>query len=338
VIIDKILMNIIYINDIKNTYRYPYFYLKGYVSFIKETEKKDIVFFADKIDNTMPCKIWKNKFLNYIQPIYPPLNKDGDRLPKDIEKTFIEDFVKVIKQNKKYDRISVADNFSISHVVPKNSIYCKFGTYYIDIEKQPENDLFKNLHVKHRNVIRNAERNNIIVKYGKEYINDFYLLYQQTMKRSKMYCEPISYFNQFYNSLPENIICGVAYYNNIPQGALFMPYSKFGAFYLYGASTEKIEVNGAINYLHWRTIQTMRDTNIKRYDFVGARLSDVSGTKLYGIQQFKERFGSKLDTGYLWKIDLNTNKCRLYDTMLHIKTKLKRTPLPLDIIDQENNN
>ena len=328
-------MQIINIDSVENIHLYPFFYLKEYILFVKESEHKDVVFFSDKYENTIACKIWKNKFLNYIQPIYPPLDKEANRLTKEAERFFLENFIKLVRSLKKYDRISVGDNFSISHAVPRDSVYSKFGTYYINLQSQTEETLFGNIHTKHRNVIKNAEKNNVVIKYGEECIEEFYLLYRQTMQRSNMYCQSISYFKDFYTYLPKNTICGVAYSNNIPQGALFMPYTLLGAFYLYGASAEKIAVNGAINYLHWNTIKLLKQLGIKRYDFVGTRLSDVSGTKLEGIQQFKKRFGAELEEGFLWKADLNKNKCEFYDALLKLKIKLRGNEVPLDIIDQE---
>jgi lipid II:glycine glycyltransferase (peptidoglycan interpeptide bridge formation enzyme) len=79
----------------------------------------------------------------------------------------------------------------------------------------------------------------------------------------------------------------------------------------------------------------MKTKGVKEYDFVGARLSDITNTKLEGIQNFKKRFGSELVKGYLWKLDIDKTKCKTYDSLLKIKCKLKGTKFPKDIIDQE---
>ena len=82
-------------------------------------------------------------------------------------------------------------------------------------------------------------------------------------------------------------------------------------------------------------ITELKKRGVKKYDFVGARLSDVSGTKLAGIQKFKKRFGGELKRGYLWKKDINLMKCKLFDLALKVKLKLKGVSMPKDIIDQE---
>ena len=329
-------MKIVSVNEIKVNNNYPYFYLKGYASFIKKTEDKNIFLFIDEINNVIVCKIWRNKFLKLIQPIYPPLSSNTERLSKQQELDFLNKWISFIAATNMADRVIQAENFAIFKTTPVKTISAPFGTYYLNLEKDTEEDLFQKIHVKHRNVIRNAEKKGVELRYGKDCIEDFYSLYKQTMKRSNMYCQDIFYFKQFYNSLPQNIVCGVVYFNNIPQGGLFIPYTKFGAFYLYGASNEKVEINGSINYLHWNTIKLLKKEGVKRYDFVGARLSNISGTKLEGIQQFKKRFGTELEEGFLWKIDLNKNKCDIYDTLLSVKTKLRGKEISLDIIDQEN--
>jgi len=328
-------VKIISVDDLAKA-NYPYFYLKEYVSFIKEFEDKDIIFFSDEFSNTIACKIWKNKFLKIIQPIYPPLSNNAERMNKQQELDFLNKWVSFIKEAKMADRIVQSENFGIFKSAPVHSVSAPFGTYYLNLGSSTEHELFQKIHVKHRNVIRNAEKNEIVLKYGQNCIDDFYLLYYQTMKRSNMYCQDVSYFKNLYNSIPQNTICRVAYFNNIPQGGIFMPFTEFGAFYLYGASTEKIEINGTINYLHWNTIKVLKRKNVKRYDFVGARLSNVSGTKLAGIQQFKRRFGVQLEEGFLWKMNLSKKKCDIYDSLLSVKIKLRGREVPLDIIDQEN--
>jgi aminoglycoside 3-N-acetyltransferase len=323
------------IDDIVNIHLYPYFYLKKYVALINESEGKNILFFTDEFGNTISCKIWVNKFLKIIQPTYPPLTKNGNRLSKKQEQDFLNKWVLFLVEKKIAHRITQPENFAIFKSFPRYSISASFGTYYIDLENNTEEELFKKLHPKHRNVIKNAEKNSVTLLYGKNFIEDFYLLYKQTMKRSNMFCQDISYFLNFYNNLGPSVICGVAYYNGIPQGGIFMPYTKFGAFYLYGSSAEKIEINGSINYLHWNTIKLLKQKGVKRYDFVGARLSDVSGTKLEGIQQFKKRFGAELEEGFLWKKDLDVFDCLVFDELIQFRYKLKKEKPLLDIIDEE---
>lgn len=313
----------------------PYFYLPAYSSFCKK-EGAEILFFSDENENSIACKRWKNKLLTFLQPLYAPLHPNGKRLSVSSEKKFLNNFIASAKKNKSADRIGQSPAFAIFSAYPEGSTHAPFGTYFIDLENNDIDTLSKNLHGKHRNVIRNAEKNGVEIKYGKNCLTDFYTLYRDTMKRSSMYCEPFEFFEDLQKALPENSVCGVCYHNGTPQGGLFMPYSKFAAFYLYGASTEKMEVTGAMNYLHWNTMKLLKEKEVKRYDFVGARLSKDLSEKLKGIQQFKERFGATLEKGHLWKKDINAAKCKTYDGLLSLKLKLKGHKMPKDLISQES--
>ncbi len=318
----------------QHTNEMPYFYLPAYAAFCKDFSKEEICFYTDSESNSIACKTWKNKFLALLQPLYAPLNQNGKRLSQEEEKKFLDNFLSSVKKNKTAHRICQSPTFAVFGTHPAASIHAPFGTYFVDLENNDTITLYKNIHGKHRNVIKNAEKSAIEIKYGKDALSDFYSLYKSTMQRSEMYCESITYFKELYKALEQHIICGVAYHNKIPQGALFMPYTKFAAFYLYGASAEKIEVNGAMNYLHWNTMQLLKEKGVKRYDFVGARLGNV-GLKLKGIQQFKERFGATLEKGYLWKKDISLSKCKTFDSLVSLKLKLKGQKIPMDIISQE---
>ena len=322
-------------NDKKEIF--PYFYHPAFEKVTSICEQKQLIIVFDDKANSMVLKLWKNKFLNLIQPIFPPLSKNAVRLLPEEETSFLNKITAFVKEKKLGDRITQPENFAIFHSQPNSSTAAPFGTYFLDLGTKTEEELFTGLHSKHRNVIRNAERQGVTIKYGSVLIDDFYSLYKQTMHRSNMYCQSLSYFKEFYKQLPYNTLCGVAYYNEKPEGALFMPYTNFGAFYLYGASAEKTQINGSVNYLHWTTIKMFKTKGVKRYDFVEALLSDVSGTKLEGIHQFKERFGANLEKGLLWKKDINNLTCSLFDNLVTLKLRLKNQKVPLDIIDQEIN-
>jgi len=320
----------------EDTNNHPFVYLQKYKNFVERTEKKSLVYFISENGITCVGSLWKAKIINLLQLLHPPLDAKANRLSQPDEEKFLNTLVRHIEASKLADRILQPENFAIFKATPKSSTIASFGTYYLDLTSATEDQLFKNLHGKHRNVVRSAEANGVLIKFGKDCILDFYSLFEQTMKRSSLFCEPLSYFKDMFSYMEGNILCAVAYYDEIPQGALFMPFTHYGAYYLYGASAEKMEVNGAMNYLHWEAIKWLKKQQVRRYDFVGARLSDVTGTKLHGIQQFKERFGSSLEKGFLWKMDVNPNRCTAFDLLLKVKTKLNKTQMPFDIIDQEN--
>ncbi len=250
------------------------------------------------------------------------------------EAGILADFLTYCEKNKVADRILQPPTWCLFHSPPKRSISAPFGSYRLNLRRDPEL-VWAGLHSKHRNVIRNAEKKGVLVRSGPEVLHDFWTLYGETMGRSGMQLEPEEYFREILQRYATNIFCGVVYDAGKPVGGVFVPFTKYGAYYVYGASATKVETTGAVNYLHYQMIRFLMERNVAFYDFVGARLSDVSGTKLEGIQKFKERFGGDLIRGFLWKSDINATKCKLFDLALATKRTLRGNKFGPDIIDQE---
>lgn len=314
---------------------FPFFYQENYSLYLAEKDEKGVGVISDAHGNSMAVRLWRLRFISVVQPLYPPLDRSGRRLSEEKELQFNNQFVNFVRKRNLAQKISQPENFCIFKTVPKGAISAPFGTYFLDLEKHTEEELFANMHPKHRNVIRNAERKDVAVKFGKETLEDFYELYKDTTARSGIYCEPFSYFKDQYEYMPENMLCGVSYADGVPQGGIFIPYSAFGAFYTHGASARQINVTGSVNLLHWEAIKYFKKKGIKRYDFVGARLSDISGSRLEGIQQFKSRFGAELEKGYIWKKNLDRFENLVFDLASYSKQRMKGYTPVMDIIDEE---
>lgn len=313
----------------------PYTYLRSYYDFLKKTCNADIIFALAPDENIFIVMSYiKGRFINNIQLLSEPFRACN---PVDtvLQGNFLTALITELVKRKIGDRIIAPPNFIVFGDCPRDSVKCNFGTYLIDLTL-PTEVLYANLHPKHRNVIRNAEKKGVVLQYGLSQLKIFYDLYQKTMSRSNLHYMPYSYFETLCTSLGENnLICGVTYWNKIPECALLMPYTYYGAYYLFGAAVARPSVTGAMNYLHWETMKFMKSNNVQRYDLVGARLSDVSNTKLGGIQNFKKRLGGHLKKGYLFKKDLSIFKCRVYDSLVFVKREITRSKSFKDIIDQE---
>ena len=290
-----------------------------------ETQDGEIVF---------PVILRKGKILKFLEFLNPPLRKNGEVIDMDKEREILDQFVSFLTAEKIADRVLQPLNWCLFQSYPKGSTYASFGTYRLNLKKKTE-EIFAGLHAKHRNVIRNAESKAASIVVGTDAFEDFYKLYVETMNRSEMSAEPKWYFLGLLQKYSTNIFCGLVSHNSVPQGAVFVPFTKSGAYYVYGASAGNISLTGAVNYLHYEMMRHFQAIGVGYYDMVGARLSDVTGTKLEGIQKFKSRFGGELIKGFLWKMDINKTKCKIFDTALFAKQKMKGKKMPLDIIDQE---
>lgn len=302
--------------------------------YYKENYKDQRLIYVLSNHIVVPIILSHHYFLKKAQFVFYPL-LNNERISSIDEVQILNDIMIFLREKKLADRILPPPNYLIFKSYPKNADYCNFGTYYLDLSLSLD-ELWKNVHSKHKNVIRNAENKGCKLLMGNAQLEIFYDLYSTTMKRSQLSYLPLDYFMTLSHHLTdENLLCAVAYYDNKPQGALLIPFSQYGAYYIFGGSSDKVEPTGLNNYMHWEMIKLLKEKGVKRYDFVGARLSDVSNTKLSGIQMFKERFGSILEKGYLWKMDLNF-KCKMYDFLVRFKSLiLFKKQKYKDIIDQE---
>ena len=296
-----------------------------------------IVSFDGDRQGYIPILLKNAKLIHTVTLLYAPVDCDGNTFNAQHEQAILNNLVSFIGKTRLADRITQPINWALFQSYPEGSAKVPFGTYELDLN-QGEEEIWKGLHSKHRNVVRNANKKGAELRTGKAELDAFHQLYQATMVRSSMYCEPKSYFENLMRDYEAQLYCAVVYQNNVPQGGIFVPYTKEGAYYVYGASADKITLTGANNYLHYKLIKFLIAAGVRKYDFVGARLSDISGTKFEGIQKFKRRFGGELKEGYLWKMDMNRVKCKIFDAALKAKTKIKGVNLTGDIIDQELKN
>ncbi len=59
-----------------------------------------------------------------------------------------------------------------------------------------------------------------------------------------------------------------------------------------------------MNLLHWEAMKAFKLRGVDHYDFVGARINPDPGSKQEQLARFKQRFGGRLATGYMWKLYL----------------------------------
>ncbi len=314
---------------------YPFPFTTSYRRFYRQQAKQEIALLLSDCKSTaMPIRVYKVKGFRFSQLLYPPLQAATNLHPAD-ELDFLSEAVHFLQQNKICQRIVQPPTYCLFQSPPQGSIACSFGSYRLRLQQRSDEELFANLHSKHRNVIRKVT-GKVQTAFGPAELKNFYTLYHQTMVRAKLHCEPLSYFEALYACLSEkNLLCGVVYHEELPLAGLLMPYSRSAAFYLFGGTAEETPINGANNYLHWEAIKRLRAANVDHLDYVGARLSPLEGTKYAGMQRFKARFGGTLHKGYLWKMNILPWQAKFFDFMLQAKQIMRGRRIYADIIDQE---
>jgi len=200
---------------------------------------------------------------------------------------------------------------AIFRTYPKGAKAAPYGTFIINLS-QSEEVLWKNVHSKHRNVIRNAAKKGVNILCGKEYITTSYNMINDTFKRSSMPFMSINDFKRMVEGLSDNVKIFVADLYGTPQGCAVIPYSKHTAYYVYGGTAAE-PITGATNLLQWEAIKYFAKESVRFYDFCGVRINPDKGSKQEGLMMFKERFGPELVQGYMWKYSINPIKAGVYN-------------------------
>ena len=246
------------------------------------------------------------------------------------EKEFLNEIVGTLTKKYKVQWIAQTPTHCVFNTFPSKSKVIPFATYQIDLD-QPEELIFSNFNSKHRNVIRRAIKESVVVKFGGiELIDDYMIMDSQTWERSGVSSRKKDYYECLLTH-SKHVLVAIAYdLDGKPQAGAIVPYTKRRAYYLHGCTLNN-SLLGSANLLQWEIIKWLKSKGIKIYDFVGCRLNVDEDSKFHGIQRFKERFGGKLRKGYMFKTIISGFMYRLYKSLISIREKKKF----LDVIDQE---
>ena len=250
------------------------------------------------------------------------------------EKEFLNNIIKYLKHNKIVDFVLCNHVTALFNIYPNGAKVCKFGSYILDLSIEEE-ELFKKLHTKHRNVIKKSQKNGVTIKCNISNFNNCVSIIQQTLQRQGLGSPSTKYFETLRDSLNNNVEFYLAEKDNEVQGVAIILWDKNSAYYLYGGTIEH-PYTGSMNLLQWEVIKNMKNRGVRKYDFVGARIAPEPNSKYEGIQRFKKRFGGDLKEGFLWKYSIVKYKYLFYNLLIWIKSIKNFNIYKGDLIDQEN--
>lgn len=273
---------------IKNpTQLYEYSNTKG-----KYSEPIFIIIIDDK-NNVFKWQLFITgiSFLKYVEIVSEPNILDSNLVKiaiTEIEKRFKP--FKIVFYSITLSRFQDRSFFMKNHF---NSIY-EYGSNIINLTLSKE-ELFQNIHSKHRNVIRKAEKNGVVI-YEDTSENGIVLFQKisvETYARSNKDGLSLDYLKRHFHALKDsgNIRLFFAKKDDVIQAAAVFLVSKTVAIYWHGASIDNI-YPGSANLLHWFAIQTFKSEQKLYYDFGGFSFSEDE--KASSINRFKSRFGGEL--------------------------------------------
>lgn len=203
---------------------------------------------------------------------------------------------------------------------PEGGLVVPTGNFIINLFND-EDILWKNMHSKHRNSIRRGEKAGVkIIIGGKELISEYVPLANETYERSGIAGNSVTYYNGLIERLEDNVVLMLAYKDKEIQAGGMFYYNKKIAYYLHGASIRRPEP-GATNYLLWKAMLYFKSIGVKEFSFVGYHFDPEPGSKLEGIQRFKERFGGTLERSYSFRYEQNSIAYKIYCLAMQLKSK-----------------
>ena len=296
-----------------------------------------LVAFNEETGVGLALRVQRLKAFKIGQILSPPLIH-GERPAASEEMNFLQELLLRLRRDRICHILIQPPPHCLFQVRPPGTRGCPFGSYVVNLQERSEEELMAAMHPDHRREIRNASRQGTIVRFGADQVEPFYNLHAWTMRRAGCYCASLAYFHAFYAALAQrdHVLCGVAYFDGTPMAGIMVPCTESAGCYLYGGSRDSVKPSGAVKLLHWETIRSLRARGVRRYDLVGARLGNVTGTPFEHLQRFKKRFGARLEKGWLWKANLNwPMACLFRFGVLARRAAAGMWRVNGDIIDQE---
>lgn len=246
---------------------------------------------------------------------------------------FLDQVIQILKKKFGIHWVGPSQATALFDKAPSDAIKIPFGSHVSELS-QTEEELWKHVHSKHRNVIRRAEKEGVTIKKGgRELLEDYLKMDMETWDRSNKQSNGAGFYEDFLSISEENAIIYIAYKENEPQGGAIYLYNKAMSYYMFGASINRPET-GSMNLLQWKAMLDMKEQNVQKFSFVGCRIDEDPDSKYHGIQRFKERFGGELIQGYMFKVICNPLMYKLFTRLTYIKNN-KGHAYAIDPIDQE---
>jgi hypothetical protein len=285
--------------EIKNKLTYAnVFFQKCYVDFVRG-DKEEVYYLFDN-ERIMPVRYRKKYIFRFAMLLSEPLlyvEKEHNEL-KDFLNSALDTLC-----SKCHIQWCVSNTSALFYDTPdRNCKRIPFGSHVIDLDQDDET-IWSKVHSKHRNVIRKAEKEGVVIKCGgAELLDDYACLEAETNIRTGRTARGKAYYNKQVTFLKENLKVYIAYNNGIPQAGGIFFLNPMCCYYMFGA-TAIHSITGAANLLLWTAIKDAKEMKVKSFSFVGCRINEDLESKYHGIQRFKERFGGELKKGYLFRCE-----------------------------------
>ena len=163
----------------------------------------------------------------------------------------------------------------------------------------PEEQILRNMRADHRQNIRRAARNHVVVELGIEFaqLKELHRLLLKTGQRQRIAVRDLEYYREVCKWLlsDENGIIVIAKTNGQAIAAILC--ARFGesCYYLAGGFDWEQRQAHVTEAVHWRAIQWAKQMGCKEYNLLGANTRyPPEKDKASGVYSFKAGFGAEL--------------------------------------------
>lgn len=245
--------------------------------------------------------IYRGKFgLHYA---YIPAGLLYSSISPDVYRFFYRELSKIVKKYRGfYTEIDSITPFSTEydaiignakdHVFISDSSIPQY-TNVIDLSLS-EDDILKQMKPKGRYNIKLAAKKGVVIKEGDASDIDAYAaILSQTAKRDGFFVNPVSYYRQMIECLPEVKFLLAYHEDELLAGGIFTYTAQQGLYY-YGASSNHKRNLMAPYLVQWHAIQIARAKGCRYFDFMGIASPDKENHRLKGVTDFKLKFGGSI--------------------------------------------
>jgi hypothetical protein len=209
------------------------------------------------------------------------------------------------------DVVIPATTNTVFRTYPHGADAAPYGSYIVDLSLA-EADLWRNIERITRQNINTAKNCGILIRDGVGRLDQVHRLIQDTFTRSRLPFMSYGSLQRFVGGLGENARVLVAEHEDRIESCVVYAFSRYCAYAVYGGNRAD-QKQGANKLLHWEAMKIFRQSSIRQYDFVGARIDPEKGSKQDAINSFKRHLGGELRRGYIWKYPLRPVKARVYN-------------------------
>ena len=309
--------------EFKYSKEWPVPFSDDFFRYVNTAIQGEQIFF--EYENCFIPLILKKKYIFKIGYFIHPPMKNGQKLSLQEEKVFFEKLIAFLKDKKTLDFIMPPIHIEVFQQIPMKSLEYKLGIIRLSLKNKTEEEVFFSFKPIYRNLIRKALKEEVIMKFGMEYFDDFYQLYQEKLKQENSPFDSYDQIKKIATSLEKtnSMTCGVAYVNGKPDAGIVNIHDAKNAYYLW-AGTATDAHPGSLRLLHWEIIQNYVKLGIENYRMGAARQGDHLNEKHARLRAFKLGFGSVIDEGYHFILVINSLKYKLYNLLINLKTKIKK--------------